>query len=131
MKGEDIMVKLPNLELLYYQAKLRFFEDEERKALYKELVKIPSEELFYVDVFRQVWGNTATAFDMTDDGEPTLSGCAMTTAYTVVFFEPITETYLVFIDNKLCYQVTNANKVFLDDLKRHSLRSLYEATRLY
>ena len=55
----------------------------------------------------------------------------MTEAYTVVMHERTTDVYFVFVDNKLCYYVENANQAFLTDLKEHNIKSLSEAKKVY
>ena len=125
------MVKLPNLELLEYKAWQYFFVDEENKRKYKQLVKHNCRQNMIATVFLQTWGSTCLGFDVTEDGSPAIGGDAMTEAYTTVFYEPLTETYLVFFGDKCCYQVTTANETFLNDLKNHRLESLSEAKKEY
>jgi hypothetical protein len=86
---------------------------------------------FSIMIFPQTWGSTCTAFDMTPDGFPVISGCAITEAYTVVVFEEISKIYFIYIENKPCYIVENPNKVFLTDLKNHCLESLHNAKERY
>ena len=76
-------------------------------------------------------GSTCTAFDICEDGSPALGGCAMTEAYTVVFHERLLDFYFVYVDNKLCYFIENANQTFLDDLKEHRIKPLSEAKNVY
>lgn len=78
-----------------------------------------------------MWGSTCTAFDICEDGSPALGGCAMTEAYTVVIHERLTDTYFVFVNNRLCYYVEDANQTFLDDLKEHNIKPLSEAKKVY
>lgn len=47
-------------------------------------------------VFPQIWGSTCTGFDVTEDGSPTLGGCAMTKEYTTVLHELATDIYIIF-----------------------------------
>lgn len=124
----------PNLELMEYQSfiviknseeLLKKFEDA--KAKQGRFTRVD----FTAEVFIQMWGNTNTAFDVCPDGSPTIGGCAMTEAYTVVMHERTTDVYFVFVDNKLCYYVENANQVFLTDLKEHNIKSLSEAKKAY
>lgn len=124
----------PNLELMEYQSfitiksteeLLKKFEDA--KAKYGRFTRVD----FAAEAFIQMWGNTNTAFDVCLDGSPTIGGCAMTEAYTVVMHERTTDVYFVFVDNKLCYYVENANQVFLTDLKEHNIKSLSEAKKAY
>lgn len=124
----------PNLELIEYQAYiaikntqelLKKFEDA--KAKQGRFTRLD----FVAEVFIQMWGNTCTAFDICPDGSPTIGGCAMTEAYTTVMHERTTDIYFVFVDNKLCYYVENANQAFLTDLKEHNIKSLSEAKKVY
>lgn len=55
----------------------------------------------------------------------------MTEAYTVVIHERLTDTYFVFVNNRLCYYVEDANQIFLDDLKEHTIKPLSEAKKVY
>lgn len=107
------MKKLPNLELLLYKAQ-------------QILSNIITPD-FDVEVFSQIWSNTATGLD-----EPnTVSGQAITEAYTTVVHERITDTYVVFFDNKPCYKVNNPNDAFMNDLKNHHLKGITEAKEKY
>lgn len=124
----------PNLELMEYQSfiviknseeLLKKFEDA--KAKQGKFTRVN----FTAEVFIQMWGNTSTAFDICPDGSATIGGCAMTEAYTVVMHERTTDVYFVFVDNKLCYYVENANQAFLTDLKEHNIKSLSEAKKAY
>lgn len=128
------MLRLPNLELLEYKAKQYFFAKDENKRLYTEKSKSSLhhlEEFFKVEMFPQMWGSTSLGFDVDENGNATLGGQMLTESYTTVFFEPYTKTYLVFFGDKPCYQVQNANDVFLNDLKNHNLQSLSKAKELY
>lgn len=128
------MLKLPNLELLEYIAKQCFFSKEENKNLYikkTEGFSCRTEGFFRVEMFPQTWGSTALGFDVDENGVPMMGGSMMTEVYTIVFFEPFTETYLVFFGDKICYQVQNANEEFLYDLKHHQLKSLSKAKLKY
>ena len=78
-----------------------------------------------------MWGSTNTAFTICSDGSPAIGGCAMTEAYTVVMHERTTDAYFVFVDNRLCYYVENANQAFLTDLKEHNIKPLSEAKKVY
>lgn len=124
----------PNLELIEYQAYiaikntqelLKKFEDA--KAKQGRFTRLD----FEAEVFIQMWGNTNTAFDVCPDGSPTIGGCTMTEAYTTVMYERTTDVYFVFVDNKLCYYIENANQAFLTDLKEHNIKSLSEAKKAY
>jgi hypothetical protein len=130
--------RLPNLELLEYQANLYFNNSETCKQKLEQIRNNSNQKganfirpYFTFDVFTQTWSNTATAFDIDDDGHATMGGCAMTTAYTSVAHEMITDTYFVFVDNRICYMVENANEKFLNDLKNRQLESLSVAKKEY
>lgn len=129
---------LPNLELLEYKAIQVFFNDKENVEKYIKIqndrgfkIKNPKWVSLQCTVFMQTWGSTCTGFDICSDGSPAIGGAAMTDAYTTVFYEPLTNIYIVFINNKLCYKVDNANEVFLEDLKNHNLKSLGLAQKFY
>ena len=126
---------LPNLELLEYQATL---DAKKNKNLMDTLKKHYEKQGFKnvfinldVEVFPQTWGSTCTAFDVCSDGSPAIGGCAMTKAYTCVFHEPISNTYFVFVDGRICYQVDNATPKFLKDLKNRNLEPLSMAREVY
>ena len=81
--------------------------------------------------FSQIWPNTACGFS-----EPGMvSGQAFTTEITTVLkveTYPNCETYYgVFFGNKPAYMVEQANDVFLEDLKNHNFKSVYEAKKVY
>lgn len=124
----------PNLELLEYKTLIAFKENKELFDKFKD-VKAKHGRFtnldFVVEVFSQMWGSTCTAFDVCEDGSPAIGGSAMTEAYTVVIHERLTDTYFVFVNNKLCYYVENANQTFLDDLKEHRIKPLSEAKNVY
>lgn len=126
------MAFLPNLELLDYKAWQYFFSIPENKQKYTEALKtqVYRKDLV-VETFRQTWGSTSLGFDVDKDNDPMWGGDAMTDAYTTVFFEPLTETYIVFFGDKACYEVQNANEKFLNDLKNHCLASLSVARKEY
>lgn len=124
------MRTLPNLELLEYQVKLIINNDinirEKIKSFY-ESKGFSTKNIvgdITCEVFMQTWGSTATAFGG-------MGGQMMTDAYTTVFHEQISDTYIVFIDNQLCYQVDNPNETFLKDLEKRHLKSLREAHEYY
>lgn len=123
----------PNLELLEYIAQSMMRSDEGFQKLMEEKRKKtrylrPEWEAV---VFPQIWGSTNTGFDVTEDGNPVMGGCAITKAYTTVMHERVTETYLVFFDGRLCYKVDNPSEMFYEDLKNGSLASLSEAKEKY
>lgn len=124
---------VPNLELVLYKANQLLANDKEFNQIIADLKK--QGKNFYIDftldVFIQMWGNTSTGFDITENGEPTFGGHAMTEEYTVVVHERTTDCYLVFFGNQPCYKVTNVNEDFLQDLKNHSMASLSEAKKKY
>ena len=117
----------PNLELLEYKAGFLLAGNDKKK---RNEQKIEQYE-FDAIVFSQLWGNTSTGFDITEDGMPTIGGCAMTREYTTVFHELQTDTWIVFFGKYPCYLVTDANETFLDDLKNRNMASLSEAKRRY
>lgn len=124
---------LPNLELLIYKAQQILSNDKDflpafNKVCSKEKITgyflVPD---FDVEVFPQTWSNAATGFD-----EPNTVSCqAITDAYTTVVYERITDTYVVFFDNKPCYKVNNPNECFMNDLKNHCLKGIAGAKDAY
>lgn len=123
------MRRLPNLDLLEYQAMELIMRNEEFVA---ELKSKGVRRLdLDAEVFPQVWGYTFTAFDVSPQGEATCGGCAMTKAYTVVFREPNLEVYIVFVDNRMAYQVDHPTDEFYDDLKNRRLASVSDAKKRY
>lgn len=124
----------PNLELMEYKAFIAFKDNEELLKKFEEAKEKRGRFAgfdFVAEAFTQMWGSSCTAFDVCEDGSPAIGGCAMTEAYTVVIHERLTDTYFVFVNNKLCYYVENANQTFLDDLKEHRIKPLSEAKNVY
>lgn len=122
----------PNLELLEYKARLALTKNTTSLKKIQDRVKkgVVTTE-FDVYVFPQIWGSTCTGFDITSDGQPVISGSAMTKEYTTVIHEILTDTYVVFFGNKLCYMVDNANEKFLKDLENKNLNGLKKAREEY
>lgn len=91
--------RYPNLELLEYKARVALSQDEEFLKIFEE--KKRNNKYAYAEIdavmFPQVWGSTCTGFDVTEDGSPTLGGCAMTKEYTTVLHELATDTYIIFL----------------------------------
>lgn len=125
--------RYPNLELLEYKARVALSKDEEFLKNFEAKRKDNKYVYSEIDavVFPQIWGSTCTGFDVTEDGSPTLGGCAMTKEYTTVLHELATDIYIIFFGEKMCYKVTNANVEFFEDLKKRHMSSLSEAKRRY
>lgn len=125
--------RYPNLELLEYKARVALSRDEEFLKIFEEKKKNKKYVYAEIDavVFPQIWGSTCTGFDVTENGSPALGGCAMTKEYTTVLHELITDTYIIFFGEKMCYKVTNANTEFYGDLQKRQMASLSEAKRRY
>ena len=123
--------RYPNLELLEYKARVALSKDEEFLKNFEAKRKDNKYVYSEIDavVFPQIWGSTCTGFDVTEDGSPTLGGCAMTKEYTTVLHELATDIYIIFFGEKMCYKVTNANVEFFEDLKKRHMASLSEAKR--
>lgn len=126
-------LRYPDMELLEYKVSLILSEDkvfcrEIRDA--KEKRKYVCAELEAM-MFPQIWGSTCTGFDITEKGEPTIGGSAITKEYTTVFHELTTDIYVVCFGERPCYMVHNANETFFDDLKRKQMRSLSQAKKVY
>ena len=135
-------VKIPNLELLEYQFKHILSGDTEWNKKLEEKKQANTRNIlnsnykyfclsFDIEVFPQIWGSTTTAFDITKEGHPTIGGQMLTKAYTTVIKENFTETYGVFVDNKLCYIVTEPTEKFYEDLRNKSMQTLKNAKELY
>lgn len=125
--------RYPNLELLEYKARVALSKDEEFLKNFEAKRKDNKYVYSEIDavVFPQIWGSTCTGFDVTEDGSPTLGGCAMTKEYTTVLHELATDIYIIFFGEKMCYKVTNANVEFFEDLKKRHMASLSEAKMRY
>ena len=123
----------PNLELLEYKARQLLSEDESFKEVLarKQGRNKYRHEEYVAHVFPQLWGSTCLGFDILEDNSLAISGCAMTSAYTTVFHEVTTDTWVVFFGNNPCYKVTDANEEFLHDLAAQSMASLSEAKKRY
>lgn len=124
----------PNLELMEFKSFLAFKNNKELSKKFEEAKEKHGRFAdfgFEAEVFLQMWGSTCTAFDIYEDGSPAIGGCAMTEAYTVVIHERLTDIYFVFVNDRLCYYVENANQTFLDDLKERNIKSLSEAKKSY
>lgn len=128
-----MVMRVPNLELVLYKAQQILSRDKEFVDVLAERRKTEKHLRidFTLEVFPQMWGSTCTGFDVTENGEPTIGGCAMTEEYTIVIHERTTDCYCVFFGEQPCYKVTNANKDFYDDLKNHRMASLSEAKKRY
>lgn len=125
--------RYPNLELLEYKARVTLSRDEEFLKIFEEMKKNKKHVYAEIDavVFPQIWGSTCTGFDVTENGSPAWGGCAMTKEYTTVLHELLTDTYIIFFGEKMCYKVTNANAEFYEDLQKRQMASLSEAKRRY
>ena len=125
--------RYPNLELLEYKARAELSSDEEFLKIFEEMKK--NKKYVYAEIdavmFPQIWGSTCTGFDVNEDGSPAWGGCAMTKEYTTVLHELLTDTYIIFFGEKMCYKVTNANAEFYEDLQKRQMVSLSEAKRRY
>lgn len=124
---------LPNLELLVYMARQILLKDKDFVSAFNKVCAEAKSTGYFivpdfdVEVFPQTWSNAATGFD-----EPNTVSCqAITDAYTTVVHECITNTYVVFFDNKLCYKVNDPNECFMDDLKNHCLKGITGAKEAY
>lgn len=126
-------IEYPNLELIEYKFMQELKSDEDWKRIineHKEKNRFVRVD-FDIQVFSQLWGSTSTAFDVMEDGSPSFGGQAMTKAYTVVIRETVSNIYGIFIDNKPCYIVKDANEIFFEDLKNRSMKSLSRAKKEY
>jgi len=125
--------RLPNLELMEFQFMQQLHMNQRWLKKFRELRKENKYLLPDYDaiMFPQTWGSTCTAFDVTQTGDATIGGSAMTEAYTVVFEEGCTHTFGVFVDNKFCYIVYDPTESFYEDLNNCNIVSLSKAKVRY
>ena len=126
--------KLPNVELVLYKAKQFLSKDSQFLNKMETEMKDGNNKRpieFDLIMFPQIWGSTCTGFDVTPDGSPVMSGCAMTKEYTTIVHELLTDTYTVFFGDTPCYQVHDANNAFCEDLGKRQMASLSEAKKRY
>ena len=116
-----MQLRYPNLELMEYICQEQHVKDYGKRGLFK-----------VYNMFAQTWGNTITAFDVDKKGLPTIGGCAMTDAYTVIFHESTEDYYIVFVDDRPCYKVSAPIKdQFFDDIRDRHIASLSESKNRY
>ena len=121
----------PNLELLEDRVRNVLTKDPQFMAFFSPEMKPRRYPDFDAYVFPQVWGSTCTGFDIASDGSPAIGGCAMTTEYTTIFHEIISNYYVVCFGNRPCYSVTDVTQAFLNDWADHRMASLSEAKERY
>lgn len=127
----------PNLDLLEFKAQILLEKDDEfMKKVHAKQKENKYAPLglglnFDVIVFPQIWGSTCLGFDQDEFGGNTMGGCAMTKAYTTVFHETLTDTYVVFFGQKAAYSVTDASEQFYKDLNNRQMASLSQAKKEY
>ena len=128
-----LRAQYPNLELLEYKVTRALKADE---VFIKSFQKV-REQNRYVSIqleaimFPQTWPTTSLGFDRMPDGSPAIGGQAFTTAYTTVFHELNTDSYVVCFGAKHCYKVENANDAFFNDLRDRKMASLSDAFKRY
>lgn len=131
-----VTIRMPNLELLAYQAWIKLALNPEYDKRIKKIhpnwdePTLPQPDLS-VDCFVQTWGSTCTGFDVDEHGIPLWGGSAMTDAYTTVVHERQTDMYVVFFNDRICYIVENPTDQFYEDLKNRNLARLSEALKRY
>ena len=122
------MMEYPNLELLEYKVSEQLASNKSFFKRYRDKRDELNVRSFMMDfectMFPQIWGSTCTGFDVTEDGTPVISGCAMTKEYTSVFHELMTDIYVVCFGDRVCYIVDSPNEIFFDDLKNRNMVSL-------
>ena len=118
--------KYPNLESLESKVAQLLVRDPDVQGLLGH-----QKPQFTVEVFPQTWGSTVTGFDVTPNNEPTIGGCAMTTEYTSVFHEHVTNTYAVCFGEHPCYMALNPSTLFFTDLGDRNMASLSRAKKEY
>lgn len=123
----------PNLELLEYKARLSLTTDKGCQKRYNDARQknLLAEPEFEAIVFPQWWESTCLAFDVGSEGQPVMSGSMLTKAYTVVLIERMTETYFVFVDDRICYLLDNPPEIFFQDLAKQRMKSLSKARKFY
>lgn len=122
-------MKYPNLESLEHQMDLALSKNTEFLKKLQLIDKSKCE--IEVTVFPQLWGNTCTGFDITENGKSIISQSIITKEYTSVFHELLTNTWCIFFGNKLCYIITDPNEKFYKDLSEKHMASLSEAKQKY
>ena len=87
------MMEYPNLELLEYKVSEQLASNKSFFKRYRDKRDELNVRSFMMDfectMFPQIWGSTCTGFDVTEDGTPVISGCAMTKEYTSVFLHSL------------------------------------------
>lgn len=118
------MSDYPNLELLEYKVREILIKDEDFiRSLKDKRLQIELD----VDVFPQTWASTALGFDTGG----CMAGQAITKAYTTVFYETRTDTYVVCFGDRIAYKVTDANDFFFEDLTNRNMASVRKAKIKY
>lgn len=126
------MEQVPNLELLLYQA-MEYFNRFEEYTNKMKAMRAKNQISRYLrphlvaDTFIQSWPNTATGFDAPES----VSGQAITMAYTTVVHELVTNMFVVFIDNRPCYFISHPTKEFIEDLRDRNVVGRYYAQHRY
>lgn len=123
----------PNLELIEYKCKeyaCRIYQDKLSSAIYPTYI---------MDVFLQLWPNTATGFDL----EGGFSGQALTGEYTTVceiswckkvekrYIDVEDKIYGVFFGERLAYMCLNPGEQFIEDLRNRNMPGQREAAKKY
>lgn len=124
---------LPNLELLIYKAQEILVRDTsfiEAMRNKNQTTKFFHPD-FSVNVFSQIWENSAAGLDACKNGKPVMSRDVMTEEYTTVVHERTTDTYIVFFGDRPCYKVTHPNEKFIDDMRYHNMASLSKSKVRY
>lgn len=98
------MAQLPNLPLVQE----RFYNAIKDSEFVKETKYMPE---FSMWMFPQTWGSTAFGFGG-------VGGQAMTTAYTTVVHEAVSNYAGVFFGNSLAYTIHDPNQEFWNDVSR-------------
>lgn len=122
----------PDLKLLEYIAKEKMLEDARLKKKF-ELIKEENQckklvLSFECEVFNQSWENSSLAFDEETKG---YAGQMLYESYTTVFHEKITNIYIVFVNNKIAYIVTEPTETFFNDLHNRNLNTVSYAKKYY
>ena len=111
--------KLPNLQLIGERFCFNIFENINKKGGYPEF------EL--LGVFYQTWPNN---LGLKNDGELACLDI-VSSYYTSVIYERLTDTYGVFQNNELAYLVEGSSEKLIEDIANHSMACLKIAKYRY
>ena len=123
----------PNLELIEHKFKECLVNSDiywEKNNKVRSSMKTVHMDIV-VEVFPQLWGSTNIGFDISQEGDVSIGGSAMTEEYTVVVRERLTNIYAVFFGNNPCYLVYDPTEKFYEDLANKNMESYRIAKSKY